>query len=233
MALMLPIYKQWNKLFFNYDIMSCKKRNFMGCRHLKYKKPFEFKTRLPKALKEGDKVYIYEPKRNKGCGQVIGEFTAGKIFKCDYPMGAFPFISYFCEHVVQNSDYARKFDKAFNTEMRGYKQGYIMKYALDEESVDHIAKYGVPPDLVDYLYDKERYSKIEESQMIWEWCDDWLRKIGFYNEFGESFYEYAITVVDPVLYDTPKPITDFHKEDGSVVEKAPQSFMYVQELQKG
>lgn len=229
MNVIFPIYKKWNRMFHEDQIMGNSMRN--SCKKwLHYKKPFEFKHILPIQLEEGDKVYVYEPKKHGGCGQVVGHFTVGPIFKCDYAFGAYPFIVYFCRNVLQNEEFAKKFEKAFKVELNGYKKGYIMKWALDDESMDDIKKYGVPPDIVDYLYDKERTTNLELSEDVWKLCDEWLGKIGFFNDCGESFYKHAITVQDYVIYDTPIPITSFTRPDGTAVSSAPQSFMYVQDL---
>jgi hypothetical protein len=182
-------------------------------------------------LSPGDKAYIYEPKKHGGSSKVVGEFTVGEIIPCDYPFGAYAFIVYFCRNVLKNEDYAEKFERAVKTELPGYKKGYTLKYALDDESMDHIRKYGTPPDICDYLYDKERCAKLDESERVWKWCDEWLRKIGFFNSCGESNYNYAIQILNPVQYRNPKNLSEFTKMDGSLVEKAPQSFVYVNEVE--
>ena len=228
LPILYPVYKKWNSLFFDESIMECQ-RKFPGKRKMvRYRKTFEFRTRLPKDLKTGTKVYIYEPVSKNGCGKVVGEFTVGKIINCDYPFGAYPFMYHFCKYMLKDDAYAAKYLEAFNTELHGYKKGYILKYALDEESMDHIKKYGTPPDIVDYLYDKVRTEKLDESENIWKWADEWLRKIGFYDEFGHSDYKFAYEVVNPIRYDTPRDLTSFTKRDGTVLSKAPQSFCYVQ-----
>ena len=230
MAIMYPIYNIWNNRIFEGDILDFRDSLTKTGKLCRYKKDFEFRNRLPKDLKTGDKVYIYEPKKHGGSGKVVGEFTVGQIIPCDYPFGAFPFIVNFCRNVLKNEDYAKKFERAVSTELPGYKKGYILKYALDDESVDYIKKYGVAPDICDYLYDKERTANLEESEKVWKWCDEYLSKCGYYDETGHSNYKYALRILNPIRYDEPKDLSEFAKMDGSVVEKAPQSFVYVNEL---
>jgi predicted transcriptional regulator len=228
---MYPIYNIWNNRIFEGDVLQLQIGVGQKNRFVKYRKDFEFRTRLPKDLKIGDKVYIYEPKKHGGSGKVVGEFTVGEIIPCDGSFGAFPFVVHFCRNVLKNEDCAKKFERAVQTELPGYKKGYILKYALDDESMDHIEKTGTPPEIFDYIYDKNRCENLDESEKIWKWTDLYLEKCGLYNEFGESNYKFALTILNPTRYDAPKELTEFTKLDGSVVEKAPQSFVYVNTIQ--
>ena len=114
--------------------------------------------------------------------------------------------------------------------MPGYKKGYILKYALDDESMDWIEKTHDAPDIITYLYDKVRTEKLDESEKVWKWTDEYLKNCGFFNEYGESNYKFALEILNPTRYDVAKELGDFKKMDGSVVEKAPQSFVYVNEI---
>lgn len=230
MAIMHPIYKVWNSRIFEGDILYLQHPDCRKSRNIRYRKDFEFRTRLPKDLKTGDKVYAYEPKKHCGSGKVVGEFTVGEIFQCDYPFGALPFIVHFCRNVLKNEDYAKKFERAVKTDLPGFKKGYIMKYALDNESMDHIHKHGTPPDIIDYLYDKIRCENLDESERVWKWCDEYLRQCGFYSDTGESNYKFAMTILNPIRYQVPKNLCEFEKINGGAIEKAPQSFVYVQEI---
>lgn len=230
MAIIYPIYNIWNNRIFEGDILYLQNEVGQKSKHVKYRKEFEFRTRLPKNLKTGDKVYVYEPKKHSGSGKVIGEFTVGEIINCDYPFGAFPFIVHFCRNVLKNEDYAKKFERAVQTELPEFKKGYILKYALDDVSIDYIEKYGKAPEIIDYLYDKKRCESLDESEKIWKWTDAWLTAQGFYPNTGESNYNFALTVMSATRYDIPKDLTEFEKLDGCLVEKAPQSFVYVKEV---
>lgn len=230
MAIIYPIHKQFNDKIFNDDILYLQHKDCSLSRHKRYRKNFEFRTKLPKNLKTGDKIYVYETKKRRGCGKVIGEFTVGEIFPCNYAYGAYPFIAYFCRHILKNEDYAKKYERAMKVDLPKYKKGFIIKYALDNESMDFIEKYGRPPELIDYLYDKKRCENMDEAERVWKWTDAYLTAIGFFDDTGESNYKIAIEIKDPVSYAYPKELSDFKKLDGSIVEKAPQSFCYVEEI---
>ena len=230
MAIMYPIYKDWNEKIFEGDILQLQHPDCRKNKNIRYRKDFEFRTRLPKDLKAGDKVYVYEPKRYGGSGNVIGEFVVGNIIPCDYPFGACAFIVHFCRNILKNEDYAKKFERAVKTDLPGYKKGYVLKYALDSESIDDIRQFGAPPDICDYICNKERAANLEESESVWKWCDSWLSSCGFFNEFGESNYKFAIEILNPTRYSVPKSLSDFTKNGGGIVERAPQSFVYVNEI---
>lgn len=44
-------------------------------------KPFEFRTKLPRKLTLGSKIFIYETKNNNGAGAVVGECVVNDIWK--------------------------------------------------------------------------------------------------------------------------------------------------------
>lgn len=188
-------------------------------------KPFEFRTNLPKDLKRGEKVYIYEPAKKGGSKMVVGEFVVGDVFDCDYFLGCIPFMVYFCKYVLKNDEYAKKFERAMAIDLPEYKKGTPVNFALDEDAVEYMEKYKKYPKINPYS-DSQRKLRWE-NQMVMEKCDRWLKKIGFYNECDESYYNYAITIVNPKRYEVPKPLTDFIKRDGNVVTSAPQGFVYV------
>lgn len=127
MNIIYPIYKCFNDQIFS------------------GKKPFEFRTKLPKELTTGTKVYIYEPVKNGGSKMVVGEFTVGEIFDCNYFLGCIPFMVYFCRNILKNEDYARKFERAFAIDLPEHKKGTAMNFALDEEAVAYMEKYHTCP----------------------------------------------------------------------------------------
>lgn len=212
MAIMYPIYNTWNNLIFNGE------------------KPFEFRTRLPKNLTTGTKVYIYEPVKNHGLGKVVGEFIVGDIMRCDYAIGAWPFLPYYCRNILKNDDYAKKFERALNVPETGYKKGSEVKFAFDDELMNYIFQHETWPPVEMYVYDKTKVANIDEADRVIDLCDRWLESNGFYNDFLESNYKFALEILRPVRYDAPRNLTDFTKMDGNVVEKAPQSFVYVNEI---
>ena len=189
------------------------------------KKPFEFRKKLPSDLTIGDKVYIYEPVKKGGSKKIVGEFTVGEIFNCDYYLGCIPFMVYFCRNVLKNEEYAKKFERAFAIDLPEYKNGVAMNFALDEEAVEYMEKYQKYPKL--NVYSDKQHKIRWENQMTMEKCDRWLKEIGFYNEYDESTYNRAIVIKNPIRYSEPKELSEFIKKDGTPVTKAPQGFVYV------
>ena len=209
MAIMYPIYHIFNNMIFSES------------------KPFEFRTKLPKNLKVGDKILIYEPVKYGGSGMVVGEFTVGDIIKCDYVFGACNFIVHFCKNVLNNEEYAQKFERALNAPKTNYKRGSQIKFALDDESMDYIYQNKTWPNPEEYVLDKMRLANIDEAEHVWRMCDKWLSEIGFYDSWGDSNYEYALAIANPIKYVTPKRIGEYTKINGQPIIKAPQSFVYV------
>lgn len=221
MAILYPIYNRWNELIFHNKIFLSRNNKTIVTR-----KCFEFRTRLPKNLTTGIKVYIYEPARYGGCRKVVGEFTVGNIIRTDYHIGCYAFLPYFCENILNKPEYAEKFEKALRIDIPNYKKGVSVEFALCPECFNYlVTNHKWPPFSMSYAENSE----YKQTQEIIRLCDDWLMKMGFYNEYGESNYQYAYEILNPVLYDNPKPLSDFQKLDGAVLTKAPQSFVYVQE----
>ena len=61
-------------------------------------------------------------------------------------------------------------------------------------------------------------------------CDDWLKKIGYYNDCEESYYKYGIVLTNITKFDTPISINDINDKNGDPIKTAPQSWMYVSGL---
>ena len=54
MSIIISIYKHWTQMILNKE------------------KPIEFRTKLPKDFKTGDKIYIYETARYGGARAIVG-----------------------------------------------------------------------------------------------------------------------------------------------------------------
>lgn len=219
-GIIYPIYKVFNGLIFDNFVLRLDKNKLITTR-----KTFEFRTRLPKELETGTKIYIYEPAKKGGCRKVVGEFQVGKILNCDYHIGSYPFMPYFCRNVLKNEEYAEKFETALHAEMPDFKAGTAINFALDENSMKIIEKTGRYPDFIE-----QNQNKVKKTREIIEQCDQWLSKLGFYNEYSESNYKYALETVNPIRYETPKELSEFTKLDGTPVLKAPQGFVYVKTI---
>ena len=219
MDIVISIYGKWSQMI------------------LDGKKPIEFRTKLPKNFKAGDKIYIYETAKYGGARAIVGECTVDYIISVlnkegKWPMyGAYPFIDYFFENIKNNKEkakYYRKLKKEFDT-YENYKYGFILGYAFSELELKSLRETG---SLIDTwtIYDKMVVDEIinanEESNKLIGECDDWLSSIGFYNEFEESYYKYGIVLKDAKRYDEPIPITEFLDQNKNTITRAPQSWMY-------
>lgn len=201
-------------------------------------KPLEFRTKLPKDIKIGDTIYLYETRKHDGAGAIVGECKLNGIInvlneKGEWPVcGSYPFIDFYCEHIKCDKDCAeqyRKVKEEFLNKFERYKHGYIIDFAFSEKELDHIRKNGTPIDLMSITDFKELnilLNEIEKSHKIICECDNWLTKIGFYNECLESNYKYAYVLSNVKKYETPIPLTNFKDQKGNTISKAPQSWMY-------
>ncbi|MEE0991525.1 MAG: hypothetical protein UH542_00905 [Bacteroidales bacterium] len=68
--------------------------------------------------------------------------------------------------------------------------------------------------------------EIEKSQKTVKEIDAWLKKIGFYDRYGESKYRYGIIFKDVIKYNTPRNLSEFRNKSGDAILTAPQSFVY-------
>lgn len=235
MGVMYPIYQVFNERIFDGMNMTFKDRHANTEKRLRCNKTFEFRKAIPKKLKVGDTIYVYEPKKMNGAGAVIGEFKVKAIRDCNSNAtqvgyyGAAYFMPYFCRYILNEPDKADLFEEALKIGIPGYKGGYVLKFALDPDSMAYIKANQAPPEPQTYVFNNKRIQLQELAETYWRWCDDWLAECGFYGENGMSNYNYAFEIEAPVKYDTPRPLTDFIKLDGSPVEKAPQNYYYIKD----
>ena len=200
-------------------------------------KPLEFRTKLPKNLKPGTKIYLYETRKHGGAGAVVGECTVQDIIPVlsedgKWPIcGNFPFLEYYCETIIKDeamAEHIHKCKEEFKGKPKHYRYGYITKYMFSPESLDSIRQTGEPMDIMQ-LNIKERDKLLKDFEVadkLERACDEWLEHIGFYNEYGETNYRYGLVLSNPVRYETPKPIIDFQYSNGETIQTPPQSYCY-------
>ncbi len=199
-------------------------------------KPIEFRTKLPKNLKSGTKLYLYETAKNNGARAIVGECVVDYIIpvlsdKGKWPiLGCYPFIDYFYENIKKDketADYFRALKKEFDT-YENYRYGFILGYSHSPLELESLRTTGSLMNL--YPCDFETVNRVvkdnEKSGKYAEECDDWLTQIGFYDDGGETYYQYGIVLKDIKKYTEPKQINTFEDKDGVAIQKAPQSFMY-------
>lgn len=206
------------------------------------KKPIEFRTKLPKELKVGTKIYLYETKRNGGQGAVVGECIVKDIIDVQrddgaWPLiGCYPFMEYYLRNVLKDNALADKVVSLQNEfrYAKNYKYGFVMRYVFSEDQLNSLRSTGRLLDIMEYNPWKEDEAEIlhrifkdkQKGDQLEHDCDSWMKKIGFYNENDESNYKYGIVLSDPVKYDTPVKICDFLGTNGANIKTPPQSFCY-------
>lgn len=199
-------------------------------------KPIEFRTKLPKNLKSGTKLYLYETAKNNGARAIVGECVVDYIISVrsergEWPIvGCYPFIDYYYEKIKGDKELAQyyrdlkeEFDKNKN-----YRYGFILGYSHSPRELSHLRRTGSLLDLWQCNFDivNEVAKDNDKSDKLAQECDDWLESIGFYDDGGETYYQYGIVLKDVKKYNTPKPISDFKNKDGEQIKFAPQSFIY-------
>lgn len=194
----------------------------------KKEKPFEFRNILPKQINLGDIIYIYETAKNKGCQKIVGEVSVESIIDLcpnqKYPMyGAWSLIDYYMKYIEKEPLLAQLFKENKQYQLEEYKFGCLLPYALSPYYMDLI-KSGKYPDYNSYMTEDNK--KVDLANHYMYKCDDWLRKIGFYNYDDKSYWKYAIQIKPITYYDFPKEITTFINQKGEQIQHPPQSWMY-------
>ena len=202
-------------------------------------KPIEFRTKLPKDLKQNTKIYIYETSKNDGCQKVIGECRVDYIINVLSPEGKWPFVGccpfleYYFYNIKKDFETARVYEnvrKRFENKSTNYKYGYVFQYAFSEENLKSIEETGSAIDtftILNFNEVKKLLDDIDISDKHMKEVDNWLTSIGFYDEYDETNYRYGIVLIYVVKYNTPLSLDNFVNKDGQTVVRPPQSYMYV------
>lgn len=223
-AIIYSLYKHWTNMI------------------LDNQKPIEFRTKLPKNLQIGSKIYLYETKKHGGYGAVVGECTVESIIPMlredgAWPIvGCYPFIEYYLRNVkkdIATADYVHKIQEEFRCHPN-YRYGFITSYMFSEDELNSLRTTGRLLDLFSYnLMNKEDEKRLiklfddkDKAQLLEDECDKWLESIGLYDDGGETIYKYGIVLNNVVKYDSPVPINSFVGLNGAAIETAPQSFCY-------
>lgn len=204
-------------------------------------KTIEFRTKLPKKLKSGTILYLYETAKNGGCQKIVGQCEVDYVIPVlskdgEWPIiGCYPFMEYFYRNIKKDEDtaeYFKKLKEEFDT-YENYRYGFILNYSHSNDELESLRKTGT---LLDYwkvnnLTIINRISKDrEESEKYTTECDNWLESIGFYNEFGETNYQYGIVLKNIQKYKIPLSLSQFKDKNGVFIKKPPQSYVYAEKI---
>ena len=192
-------------------------------------KTLEFRNNLPRNIKPGDKVYIYETYKNSGRKMVVGYFTLKKAYpipKCGR-CGYTSFIQYWAKEIVKDEELSKLIDRCANVKMNHHYQDIVYSYMYCDEVLDYMEKNHDMPELGMREYmDKTFLANRDKSEKITRDCDHWLETIGYYNDCCESYYSHVFEILNPVRFNNPIPISEFLNTKNENIEKAPQSWCY-------
>ncbi len=195
---------------------------FTGEKDIEFRK---IKTRL----KSGDKVYVYETKKN-GCGKVVGYFIIDRVWEVPkVKIATYNFIYHYASK-FSNKETLDMVKKALSIELKEYNNCLVLNYLFDDEALNFMLSNGRPYDsnelLLRHISKMTELSKINDIR--WKFLDDvdgYLYKMGAYD--GDEFnYNYAYFIKDFYKFDIPVDISFFKNLEGKEILKAPQSFCY-------
>lgn len=192
-------------------------------------KTMEFRNRKTK-LKDGDKVYIYETKKN-GCGKIVGYFICGETIEIPkHKVGTYNFLLKYAKKNCSKED-IEAIEKAMTIDLINYDNSLVLDYVFDDEIISYMQKYKEPPDFETnysiFYNNHHRYVENDtKRKKLYDDVDKWLRKIGYYNEYDETYWKYYIEIKAYKKFDEPLSINNFQLCDGKTIEKAPQSYCY-------
>lgn len=171
----------------------------------------------------------------------MDDFFAMTNKRGKYPCyGCYNFIEYYFEKVKGNKGKANRYRQVkfrFQNKFEQYKYGFILLYAMSDYDLNNLKEYGAPVDTFKMCpvggYCNPVLSQIfrqrEEARKDMKECDQWLTDIGFYDEYDESHWKYAIEVKNTKRYQEPKCLNDFRKANGKKLKKCSSEYVYCTE----
>lgn len=193
-------------------------------------KMMEFRKRIGKDVHCGDTIYVYETKKNSGSGSVIGSVKIKSILLIPkIKVGTYFLLPYYVEQYGTEEE-KETVKRAMRIKFDGYNSSLVLSYLFQADALSYIEKNNVPPSpwpLYGSSLKEYNEAKRKEGDLCAR-CDEWGKKIGFYNQYDESDWKIAILLENPVLFKTPKKIEEFRGRNGNRLTRAPQSWCYLQ-----
>lgn len=192
-------------------------------------KDIEFRNKKIK-VNNGDKIYMYETKKDNGRGKIVGYFVVGDIVEIPKTkIGCYNFLLHYALKNNYDEDIIKQIEKAMSVDLTNYDNSLVLDYIFDDIMLDYMIKYKKPMDFDEKLRRDDVRYQIEAQRKSNEYCkkvDNWLRKIGFYNEYDESYWKFYIKIIDYKAFEKPIDISEFQLLNGNYLKAAPQSFCY-------
>lgn len=193
-------------------------------------KSLEFRNSIGNKIQTGDRIHVYETKKNHGAGAVIGYFTIKDIKKIPYhKTGTYFILPYYVEKFGTEED-KNTVKSAMGISLNDYDESIVLNYLYDQKSLDYMKTTHEVPDILSNMYrgySPARFNQLhEKADKLCKACDAWAKQIGYYDLDDSSYWKYAIEITNPKKYDSGKPISDFQNSMGEVIKRAPQSWCY-------
>lgn len=191
-------------------------------------KDIEFR-KIKTNLSSGDKVYVYETKKN-GCGKVVGYFIIDYIWQIPrHKVATYNFIYHYARK-FSDKETLKMIKKAMDIELIEYDNCLILDYLFDDEALNFMLCYGKPYDfetrMMKIFADTKKYEDMRQKASVFvNEVDSYLYKIGAYQN-DEFYWKYAYFIKSFTKFDTPLDITSFKNLENKEISKAPQSFCY-------
>ena len=186
-------------------------------------KTLEFRTRIGKEYKVGSTIYMYESGQDGAkkitCSAKIKSITQIQHQKCDTVL----FVDYYLENVLKNEDYLKEWQKTKEIELKNYNNLIKLMNMFCSDYIKLLSEDRKN----EYEYTPENIERQDLSDKISTDIDNWLCKIGYYNDEGETNYNYAIELCD--VKSVEYELSDFTC-NGKVVTRPPQSYLYCEKI---
>ena len=193
-------------------------------------KTLEFRKKIGKDFKVGDIVYIYETGKNGGKKQVVGDFTIKSIVRIDQSSGCgtYDLLPYYCENIIRDFEALEAVKKAYAIELPNYKDSIKLSYIYNINFLESLRDTDNFPFLLNLSREEQRayYDGQEKTKKLIDSCEDWLRDIGYYNEFEETYYNYYLEIENVHKYDMSLNLNAFLNKEKEPIITAPQSWCY-------
>ena len=169
-------------------------------------KTLEFRKKIGKDFKVGDIVYIYETGKNGGKKQIVGD----------------------CENIIRDFEVLEAVKKAYAIELPNYKDSIKLSYIYNINFLESLRDTDNFPFLLNLSREEQRayYDGQEKTKKLIDSCEDWLRDIGYYNEFEETYYNYYLEIENVHKYDMSLNLNAFLNKEKEPIITAPQSWCY-------
>lgn len=192
-------------------------------------KTVEFRNNIGKNFNIGETIYLYESGKNNGQKKIVGEVKIKDIKPIPKSkVGTYGMIEYYANNIITDKNLRDTIMYAYNYDLPNYDKSYRLDWMFLPWVLDELKAKNKLPDLFE-MSQAERndfFKKQKMARQIQEECDDWLRSIGYYNEYDETFYKNYIVLENPIKYSTPLELSDFKNLAGKDIKRAPQSWCY-------